>query len=174
MHLGATGILNEILGHGNAAVKVYKFVRKGGALAERTEALMNNFKRENWWLATAALIAGVELFVAGGIWFDRIFNSTVELYEGVTVRNDLGPLHGDVVFTGAVGLAAVAIITGLYVRSTRADRGHWLILAGLVPAALAGIVLFWFPPFWVLSVMAIAVIVRLSRELTRTGAPIAA
>ena len=130
---------------------------------------MKELKREHWWLATAALIAGVELFVTGGIWFDRLTDDTVELYEGVAVRvpNDLGPVYGDVLFTGVVGLAAVAIIAGLYFRSTRAERGHRLMLAGLVPAALAGIVLFWFPPFWVLSVVAIAVMVRVSRELTR-------
>lgn len=116
------------------------------------------------------------MFVAGGIWFDRLTNDTVELYEGVAVRvpNDFGPVYGDVLLTGAIALAAFAIIAGLFIRSTQAVRGHRLMLAGLTPAALAGIVFFWFPPFWVLSAMAIAVMVRVSRELTRTGAPIAA
>lgn len=135
---------------------------------------MNVPKVENWWVVAAAALAGLELFVVAGTWIERFSTEKVTLYQGVTVElpSQTGPLWGIVLGTGAIVLAAAAVLGGLYLRAKRPAQSRRLILAGLAPAALAGVVFFWFPPMWVVSLMAVAVMVRVSREAL--GAPVSA
>lgn len=128
-----------------------------------------------WLVAGAALLAGLELFVAVGIWVDRFTEDSVALYEGTTVRvpSETGPLYGDLLLTGLIGGAALAVIAGLYLRSRRPVVAHRLIVGGLIPAALSGLVFWWFPPFWIASVVAVAVMIGVSLK-PRTTEPVRA
>jgi hypothetical protein len=130
--------------------------------------------REKWWLAGAILIAGLEILLILGIWIDRLTDNTVVLSNGtvLAVPSEAGPLYGDVLLTGAIAAGAAAILAGLYLRSTRRSRGHLLMVTGLVPAAAAGVVFFWYPPMWAVSALAVAVIVRTIGELNRAPEPV--
>ncbi len=132
-------------------------------------------KQPAWWAIGAGLIAVLELVFSVGIWVERLSEDrTRDLREGVTVTvpSEFGPIYGDILLTGAVTLAAVAVIAGLYLRRRQPNRARGLLLAGLAPAVAAGAVFFWFPPFWVISAVAIAVMVRVVRE--GADAPVAA
>ena len=124
--------------------------------------MLDTLKR-TWWLVLAALVAGLELVVAVGIWIDKLIRDTV-LINGTEVELPGEALlaWGDIALTGLLALAAAAITVGILVRASQPDRSRGLIVAGLVPAALIGVVFFWFPPFWIVSGAAIAVIVRIS------------
>jgi hypothetical protein len=124
---------------------------------------MTETVRRQWWLVVAALIAVMELVVSAGIWIDKLTAETV-LLNGTEVElpGEALLVWGDIALTGLLALAAAAIIAGLSARDSQPDRSRWLIMAGLVPAALLGVVFFWFPPFWIVSGAAIAVIARIS------------
>ena len=119
--------------------------------------------KRQWWLIVAALIAGLELVVSAGIWIDKLTKDTV-LLNGTEVElpGEALLVWGDIALTGLLALAGVAIIVGIFVRPSRPDRSRWLMVVGLAPAALIGVVFFWFPPFWIVSGAAIAVIARIS------------
>ncbi|MDH3605970.1 MAG: hypothetical protein OER12_03130, partial [Acidimicrobiia bacterium] len=134
------------------------------ALTERTEGMMKGLKRTTWWLATAAVIAGTYLTVAVGLWVDRLIPDTVTLSNGRKVRLPSEPLLGDILFTGIVAALGVVLILGILKYSTNPRRGRLLMLVGLIPAAASGAVFFWFPPFWILTALAVVVIVRLAVE----------
>jgi hypothetical protein len=124
-------------------------------------------KQRTWWTIGAGLIAVLELVFAVGVWVDRLTEDrTRELGGGVTVTvaSEFGPVWGDVLLTGVVALAAAGIIAGLYLHDRQPGRARALLLAGLAPAAVAGAVFFWFPPMWVVSILAIALIVRIARD----------
>jgi hypothetical protein len=126
-------------------------------------------KRHTWWTIGAGLIAVLELVFSVGLWVDRLTEDrTRDLGNGVTftVPSEFGPVWGDILLTGGVALAAAAIIAGLHRRNSQPDRSRSLLVAGLAPAALAGVVFFWFPPFWGVSVLAVALIVRVGRDGT--------
>lgn len=130
-------------------------------------------KQRTWWTWGAGLIAALELAFSAGIWIERMTEDrTRNLGSGVTITvpSEFGPVWGDVLLTGVVALAAGAIVAGLSLRMRRPERARRLLLAGLVPAAAAGVVFFWFPPFWGVSLLAIALIV----QTARTEAPVAA
>ncbi len=124
--------------------------------------------KRNWWLVLAALIAGLELVFAAGIWVDKFIKDTV-LVNGTEVALPGKALlvWGDIALTSLSALAAIAIIAGLYIRTSQPDRSRWLIVVGLVPAVLIGVVFFWFPPFWFVSGAAIAVIARASQGMRK-------
>jgi len=128
------------------------------ALAERTEAMMKGLRKENWWLITVSLIAALYVVISVGIGFDQ--SGGAEL------------LFGDLLLALVVTAAAGALIMGMWLRSTRPQLGNGLLIAGLIPAALSGAVLFWFPPFWVLTVLGMWLISKAVRELgaARRGA----
>ena len=121
--------------------------------------------KRNWWLAVAVAIAGLELVIAVGIWVDKLIKDTV-LVNGTEVElpGEALLVWGDIALTAVLALAAIAIIAGLYRRTSEPDRSRWLMATGLVPAALIGVVFFWFPPFWIVSGAAIAVIARIATQ----------
>lgn len=120
--------------------------------------------KRSWWLGVAALIAGLQLVMSVGIWVDKFIADTTNV-NGVAVELPDKPLlvWGDILLTTVMGLAAAAIVAGLYLRSHRPDRSRWLIMIGLLPSVLIGVVFFWFPPFWIVSGAALAVLVRVSQ-----------
>jgi len=119
--------------------------------------------KRNWWLILAALIAGVELVFAAGIWIDKLIKDTVTVNgTEVALPGKAVLVWGDIALTGLLALAAAAITVGLSLRTSQPDRSRWLLLVGLLPAAVIGVVFFWFPPFWIVSGAAIAVIARIS------------
>jgi hypothetical protein len=121
--------------------------------------------KRNWWLILAALIAGVELVFAAGIWIDKLIKDTVNVNgTEVALPGKALLVWGDIALTGLLALAAAAIIVGLSLRTSQPDRSRWLLLVGLLPAAVIGVVFFWFPPFWIVSGAAIAVIARISAQ----------
>jgi len=126
---------------------------------------MTDTIKRNWWLGVAALIAALQLVLSVGIWVDKLTAETMNI-NGVVVELPAEPLldWGAILLTGGFVLAAAALVAGLYLRSRKPDRSRWLIMAGLVPAALLGVVFFWFPPFWIVSGAAIAVIARISTQ----------
>lgn len=127
--------------------------------------------RRIWLMVGAGLIAALELWLAVVVWIERITEDrTRDLGSGVTVTvpSDLGPVWGDVLFSAATAAAGVAIVTGLYQLNRRPQLARNLILAGLAPATLAGAVFFWFPPFWLITAVAIAAMVGVVREVDQT------
>ena len=117
------------------------------------------FLKENWWLIVAALIAGFEIFFAVGIQVDR---------SGL---DDPGPLDGDILLSLATAGAALAILAGILLRSSQPRRSSMLMTIGLAPAALAGIVFFWFPPFWGLTALAVTLMVKVYRASNERSEP---
>ncbi len=131
-------------------------------------------RQRTWWTLGAGLIAVLELVFSAGIWIERLTEDrTRDLGNGVTltVPSELGPVWGAILVTGAVALAASAIFAGLYLRRRRPEPARALIVVGLVPSVLSGVVFFWFPPMWLISAVAIAVVVGVSRSDMR--APVA-
>ena len=122
-------------------------------------------KLRSWWVVAAGAIAALELVFAVGVWVDRLTEDrTRELGNGVTVTvpSEFGPLLGDILLTGVVALAAVAIVMGLATRHLEPVRAQKLLVIGLIPGVGAGVVFFWFAPFWVVSIVAVALIVRIA------------
>jgi len=133
---------------------------------------VNEIVKKDWWLGVAALIAGIELVIAVGIWVDKLVADTTTINGVVTDLPGKALLvWGDILLTAVAVVAAAAILTGIYLRTRQPDRSRWLIVAGLIPAVLVGVVFFWFPPFWIVSGAAIAVIVRAGRGATNEPVP---
>jgi hypothetical protein len=133
---------------------------------------MTDTIKRNWWLGVAALIAGLHLVLGVVIWIDKLTAETTSI-NGVVVELPAEPLldWGAILLTGVMAVAAAAIIAGLYLRSQRPERSRWLIMIGVIPSVLIGVVFFWFPPFWIVSGAALAVLVRVSQEAKREPVP---
>jgi len=134
---------------------------------------MNDPIKENWWLGVAALMAGLQLVLGVGIWVDKLVTDTTRVNGVVVDLPDKALLvWGDILLTSLTVLATAAIVAGLYLRSRRPERSRRLIMIGVLPSVLIGAVFFWFPPFWIVSGAAIAVVVRASKGAMRE--PVAA
>ena len=105
---------------------------------------MTDTIKRNWWLAVAALIAGLQLGLAVGIWVDKLTAQTTNI-NGVAVELPAETLldWGAILLTGAFALAAGALVAGLYLRSSQPHRSRWLVMIGVIPAVLIGVVFFW-------------------------------
>jgi len=128
--------------------------------------------KRNWWLGLAALIAGVQLVLSVGIWVDKLTTETTNI-NGVVVELPGEALldWGAILLTGGFVLAAAALIAGLSLRSRQPARSRWLIMIGVIPAVLLGMVFFWFAPFWIVSGAALAVLVRASQGVVKEPVP---
>ena len=67
-----------------------------------------------------------------------------------------------------MALAAVAVVTGLLLRRSKPERAQTLLVVGLIPGLMAGMVFFWFPPFWLVSIVSLTLIVRIARDDAET------
>lgn len=105
--------------------------------------------RQTWWVSLAVVLAGLQVLMAAGFGFD----SETSLTVGVRA----------IAITVLMALSALTFI-GISQRRQHRRRGNALIAVGIVPSALAGIVMFWFPPMWLMTVAGIAVIVRAMRD----------
>ncbi len=103
--------------------------------------------RQTWWVSLAVVLAGLQGLMAAGSGFDSETSLTV----------------GAIVITVLMALSALTFI-GISQRRQHRRRGNALIAVGIVPSALAGIVIFWFPPMWLMTVAGLAVIVRAMRD----------
>jgi hypothetical protein len=129
------------------------------ALTERTESVVANFKQQ-WWKWAIRLVAA---------------------FEGLLVFSSLGVVAGD---DGSVGArdgvlmlvaslsVVVAVWVGLRLLSSRPRLAAGLLVYGLLPAIATGFVFYWFPPFYLVTLLGIYLAVRVLMEagrLTRAG-----
>ncbi|MEX1208530.1 MAG: hypothetical protein WEE36_08005 [Acidimicrobiia bacterium] len=119
------------------------------ALTERTESVVANFKQQ-WWKWAIGLVAALEPVLVFG--------------AGVGVSASL--------LVSAVPM--VALVLGLGLLRSRPRLAAGLLVFGLLPAVVAGIVYFWFPPMYLVTLFGIYLSVRVLMEagrLTRSLAP---
>lgn len=140
---------------------VFHFVRFWGgmigdifktALAERTESVMSNFK-QNWWKWAIGVFAA----------FQTVF--AVEAVVGLVAGWQDPQVHlidAVIPITGAV-----VLIVGLTLLTSQPRIAAVLLTVGLLPVALAGVVFFWFPPMWLVSLIGIYLIVKVYMEAGR-------
>lgn len=111
------------------------------AFHERTEGAMGTFK-SNWWMWLAGLVG------------------TVTLVLGIAGLGDPDRNVGQFVIAVAILLAGIAVLIGLRRFEDHPSSSANLIMLGSIPAFFSGIVFFWFPPMWLLTAAAIAVMVK--------------
>jgi len=107
--------------------------------------------RQHWWISLAGLIGVFEAVMAVGFTVDP---------EGST---------GDKVLGAFVGVAFILVFAGLWQRRKRLRRGNSLMIVGIVPALLAGVVFFWFPPMWLVTITTGIVMVKAAEEALAAG-----
>lgn len=105
--------------------------------------------KQTWWVSVAVVLAGLQTFFAIAFGVDPD--------AGVTAQATM--------FIGLAAFTTLAVI-GIRQRREQRRRGDTLIAVGLIPSAIAGIAFFWFPPMWLMTVAAIAVIVAAIRDAT--------
>lgn len=145
---------------------VFRFARFWGgmvgdllrtALAERTESVVSSFK-QNWWKWAIGLFAA----------FQAVF--AIEAGIAVLVRDDtLGTPSGFLRVLDLIipVIGATGLIVGLRLLKSQPRAASVLLALGLLPIALAGVVFFWFPPMYLVSVFGIYLIVRVFMEAGR-------
>lgn len=103
--------------------------------------------RETWWVSLAALLASLQgLFavsVGGAFEVDGKTRATLLI---------------------AVAACAGLTLIGIMLRPRQRRLGDALIVVGVVPSALAGIAIYWFPPMWFIAVAGLAVINLATRD----------
>jgi hypothetical protein len=140
---------------------VFRFVRFWGgmigdvfttALAERTESVVSNFKQNGWKWAITVFAAFQLMFAveaAVGLVADRE-EPAIRLIDAVI------PITG-----------VVVVVVGLRLLASRLRVAAVLLTVGLLPAALAGTIFFWFPPMRLVSVFGVYLIVKVFMETGR-------
>jgi len=116
------------------------------ALTEHTEGSMVSFKK-NWWMWLAGLLGTWQLVMAVGLTIDPDSKG------------------GDRILGLAFGAVAIAIFIGLRLIAQRPSLGGGLIAVGAIPSAATGVIFFWFPPMWLVTVAAVVVIVHAAEEV---------
>ncbi len=102
--------------------------------AEIDKAIERLFKQTRW-VSLAVVLAGLQILFAVGIGADSDSSATESL-----------------VFFSVLGGSAALAIFGVQQRPRHRRRGDALIALGMVPSVIAGIVFFWFPPLWLITV----------------------
>lgn len=103
--------------------------------------------KQAWWVTLAVVLAGVETFLALGFGIDP---------EGA-VAGRVGMFLVLMAFAGATAV-------GARLRPRQRQRGDALIAIGVLPSALVGVVFFWFPPMWLVTVAGVIVMVAAIRD----------
>ena len=140
---------------------LFQFVRFWGgmvgdiattALDEQLESVMSKFKR-NWWKWTIGVFAA----------FQAVF--AVEAIVGLIAGWQDPPLHAIDALVPITG--AVLLVVGLALLTSQPRPAAVLLMVGLLPVALAGAILFWFPPMWGVSLLGIYLIAKVLMEAGR-------
>ena len=147
-------------------VDLFQFVRFWGGmigdifktvLAERTESVMSNFK-QNWWKWAIGVFAGFQTVFA----VEAVVGLAAGWQEPKVHATDVHLIDALIPITGAV-----VLIVGLKLLSSQPRIAAVLLTVGLLPVALVGVIFFWFPPMWLVSVIGIYLIVRVYMEAGR-------
>jgi hypothetical protein len=117
------------------------------ALTELTEVSMVSFKK-NWWMWLAGLLGVLQLVGVAGFGLDSD-SSTTEKIVGAII----------------MGGSAAMVFIGLRQIERNGRLGGLLVGIGVIPSAIAGVVVFWFPPMWLVSAAGIAVMVKAFQEV---------
>jgi hypothetical protein len=145
---------------------VFHFVRFWGgmigdifktALAERTESVMSNFK-QNWWKWAIGVFAAFQTVFA----VEAVVGLIAGWQEPAIHLLDAHLLDALIPITGAV-----VLIVGLKLLTNQPRLAAILLTIGLLPVALVGVVFFWFPPMWLVSLLGIYLIVKVYMEAGR-------
>ncbi len=96
--------------------------------------------KQTWWVSLAVVLAGLQVVFAIGIGADSEASNTER-----------------VVFFIGFGGGAVLTILGARLRRHNQRAGDALIAIGVIPSVLIGIIAFWFPPMWLVTVAGLAV-----------------
>ena len=122
------------------------------ALTERTESVMSNFK-QSWWKWAIGVLAA----------FQAVF--AIEAVIGVVAGWQSPEVH---LIDALIPITGVAVLlVGLRLLRSRPRVAAALLTIGLLPVALAGVIFFWFPPMWAVSVLGIYLIVKVIMEAGR-------
>jgi hypothetical protein len=105
--------------------------------------------KQTWWVSLAVLLAGLQIVFAIGIGFDS---------DGSTNER--------LVFFSVWGGGAAVVVIGVQQRLRHLRRGDALIALGVVPAFLAGIITWWFPPMWLATAAGLLVMWSSIRDAT--------
>jgi hypothetical protein len=97
--------------------------------------------KQTWWVSLAVVLAGLQVVFAIGIGADSEASNTERI-----------------VFFSVWGGGAVLTILGARLRRQNQRSGDALIALGVVPAAITGIIAYWFPPMWLVTAAGLAVI----------------
>jgi hypothetical protein len=147
-------------------VDLFQFVRFWGGmigdifktvLAERTESVMSNFK-QNWWKWAIGVFAGFQTVFA----VEAVVGLAAGWQEPKVHPTDVHLIDALIPITGAV-----VLIVGLKLLSSQPRIAAVLLTVGLLPVALVGVIFFWFPPMWLVSVIGIYLIVKVYMEAGR-------
>jgi hypothetical protein len=147
-------------------VDLFQFVRFWGGmigdifktvLAERTESVMSNFK-QNWWKWAIGVVAGFQTVFA----VEAVVGLAAGWQEPQVHPTDVHLIDALIPITGAV-----VLIVGLKLLSSQPRIAAVLLTVGLLPVALVGVIFFWFPPMWLVSVIGIYLIVKVYMEAGR-------
>lgn len=123
------------------------------ALTERTESVVANFKQQ-WWKWAIGIVAAFEgLLVFGSL--------------GLIAGDDGGRGATDVMMLVASLSTVVAAVVGLRLLNSRPRLAAGLLVYGLLPAIAAGFVAYWFPPFYLVTLLGIYLAVRVLMEAGR-------
>ena len=122
------------------------------ALAERTESAMSSFK-QNWWKWAVGVFAAFQAMFA------------VEAIVGIAAGWQEPAVHLIDAITPIIGLAS--LIVGLRIFDSQPRAAAALLTVGLLPVALAGVIFYWFPPMWAVSLIGIYLIVKVFMEAGR-------
>ncbi len=127
------------------------------ALAERTESVMSNFK-QNWWKWAIGVFAAFQTVFA----IEAVVGLVAGWQEPAIHPTDIHLIDAVVPITGAV-----VLIVGLKLLANQPKLAAVLLTVGLLPVALVGVVFFWFPPMWVVSLLGVYLIVKVYMEAGR-------
>jgi cation transport ATPase len=103
--------------------------------------------KQTWWVTLTVILAVLQIVFAVGIGLDSEATATERL----------------VIFSIWGGTAVLALV-GVQKRRRSRRTGDTLIAVGVIPALISGIIFFWFPPMWLTTAAALAVIVFSIRD----------
>ncbi len=111
--------------------------------------------KQNWWkwmIGLGAVFQGMFVVEAG-----------FALAFGHENKSTLGAALTLAVFAATL----TSLVIGLRLLNSKPRMASYLLTFGLLPIALAGVMFFWLPPMWLVSVFGVYLIVRVFMEAGR-------